>query len=90
MEDIPHPPDHPFEVGDVVKVQMPEADSDTGIDGRVCKVVETHEDDLNETTERSTDAMSYRLKPLEGSKPIPVWVRHFDLVPVGDCDTEDG
>jgi hypothetical protein len=28
--------------------------------------------------------MSYQLRPVDGDGPLPVWFRHFDIVPSGE------
>jgi len=88
MEDVPQPADRPYEVGDVVEVQTPEEEGDARFNGRVCEVVDTLEDDFEDLTERELDRWSYRLRPVDGEEPLPVWFRHFDVVPSGGANTE--
>jgi hypothetical protein len=84
MEDIPQPPNQPYERGDLVEVQMPEDDNDAVFNGWVCEVIDILEDDLEELTERETDNLSYKLRPVDEDEPLPMWVRHFDIVPASD------
>lgn len=88
MNDVPQPASQPYEVGDIVEIQTPEENGDARFDGYVCVVVDAHEDDFDSLTERKLDRMSYQIRPVDAEKPLPVWFRHFDIVPSGKRETE--
>jgi hypothetical protein len=88
MKDVPQPAEQPYEIGEVVEIQTPEKDGDARFDGYVCEVVDILKDDFDDLTERELDRMSYQLRPVDGDGPLPVWFRHFDIVPSGEQNTE--
>lgn len=81
MEDIPQPAPEPYIPGDEVQIYLDPADPDAHAHGTVCEVVDVLTDDLDNHTDRPTDAYSYRLKDLETGETLPLAFRHQDLVP---------
>lgn len=81
MKNIPQPSDNPYEVGDLVQIYLGEDDADVEFHNLICVVINRFCDDLDSETGRDLDAFSYRLRPVEGSDPLPIEFRHRDLVP---------
>lgn len=84
MEEIPQPSEEPYEPGDLVKIYLHLSDSDARFNGRDCKVLEVHRDDLSEETGRPLDKYLYTLRDRNSGDKLLISFRHRDLVPLND------